>query len=237
MLWYKGWLETRFKVLFTLDMVAFFLAVQYSTRSSSVRPNSKAGAIVLLAVLFGNGILATMTCVMLAAAGIATQPTFQASKGLHGSTLFTLSLPVSRLRLLAVRAAVGGFEGIAIIAMLCWGTWLLSPLLRATVPPAEMAEYAATLIACCSVLYFLSVLLATFLDDQWRTWGTMIAAVAIWWLSHKAWLPASIDIAQAIGKSSPLIAHTMPWAAMAFSIALAAAFSFAALKVVQTREY
>jgi hypothetical protein len=29
----------------------------------------------------------------------------------------------------------------------------------------------------------------------------------------------------------------MPWAAMAFSIALAAAFSFAALKVVQTREY
>jgi hypothetical protein len=100
-----------------------------------------------------------------------------------------------------------------------------------------MSEYAITLIACASGLYCLSVLLATFLDDQWRTWGTMIAAAALWWLGRHASLPPSMDIVQAIGKGSPLIAHTMPWAAMAFSLALAATFFFTALKVVQTREY
>jgi hypothetical protein len=65
----------------------------------------------------------------------------------------------------------------------------------------------------------------------------MIAAATLWWLGRHASLPASIDIVQAIGKGSPLIAHTMPWAAMTFSLTLAIALFFAALKVVQTREY
>jgi hypothetical protein len=168
-------------------------------------------AVVLGMIAFYNIVPMIMTCAMLAGAGIDTQPTFQASKGLHGSTLFTVSLPVSRFRLLAVRAAVGWLESVATIALFCWGSWFMSPVLRVVATSAEMAEYAVTLIACGSALYFLSVLLATFLDDQWRTWGTMFAAGALWWISHKDWLPASVDIVQAIGKNSPLIAHTMPW--------------------------
>jgi hypothetical protein len=179
-----------------------------------------------------------MVCAMLAGAGIQTQPSFQATKGTHGSSLFTLALPVSRLRLLAVRATIGWLEVVATIATLCAGMWLLwSPVLRPTATAAQMSEYALTLIVCGSALYFLSVLLASFLDDQWRTWGTMFAAGAMWWLSHKAWLPASVDIVQAIGKGSPLVAHTMPWTAMAFALALAALLFFATLRVVQSREY
>jgi hypothetical protein len=100
-----------------------------------------------------------------------------------------------------------------------------------------MSEYAVTLIVCASGLYCLSVLLATFLDDQWRTWGTMMAGGALGWLSYRAWLPASIDIVHAIGRGSTLIAHTMPWAPMAFSVALAALLFLAALKIAQAREY
>jgi hypothetical protein len=78
---------------------------------------------------------------------------------------------VSRFRLLAARASIGWLEGAAAIGTLCWEMWLVSPLLRATVTPFETFEYAGTLTACASALYFLSVLLATFLDDQWRVWG------------------------------------------------------------------
>jgi hypothetical protein len=122
---------------------------------------------------------------MLAGAGVTTQPSLQASKGLHGSTLFTLSLPVSRLRLLATRAAIGWLEVAAIISILCCGFWSVSPLVRAVATPIEMVEYAATLLACGSALYGLSVLLATFLDDQWRTWGTLIAGGALAGLSSR----------------------------------------------------
>ena len=100
-----------------------------------------------------------------------------------------------------------------------------------------MLEYAGTLIACASALYCLSVLLATFLDDQWRIWGTMIASAGLWWLCTHTPLPASINIFRAMREGSPLLAHMMPWCAMTFSLALAAILFFAALKVVQTREY
>ncbi len=101
----------------------------------------------------------------------------------------------------------------------------------------EMFEYAEILIACASALYFLSVMMATFLDDQWRVWGTMLSAAALWWLSTHTPLPASMNIFRAMGEGSPLVAHTMPWLAMTFSLGLATILFFAAFKVVQHREY
>jgi hypothetical protein len=235
MLWYKGWLETRLRLLFVLGLLAFVMFLLRPVAGMSPSARSKAAMLTVLAL--SNGIMVLMASSMLAGAGIVTQPSFQAAKGLHGSTLFTLSLPVSRLRLLAVRAAVGWFESVALIAVLCCGIWFEFPPLRSIATPRELLEYAATLVVSTSALYCLSVLLATFLDDQWRTWGTMMAAFALWWLSHRTWLPASIDIVRAIDKGSPLVTHAIPWPAMASSIVLAALLFLAALKVVQTREY
>lgn len=235
MLWYKGWLETRFRLLFTLGLTTLILVLQFSARTAAPPPGARGAAFGL--VMFSSPTLVLMVCALLPGAGIVTQPSLQATKGLHGSTLFTLSLPVSRLRLLAVRASIGWFEGVGVIALLCCGMWLASPVFRSTVTPVEMLEYAGTLIACASALYCLSVLLATFLDDQWRTWGTMIACAALWWISSHAPLPSSINIFRAMREGSPLLAHTIPWAAMAFSLGLAAILFFSALKVVQTREY
>jgi hypothetical protein len=235
MLWHKGWLETRFRLLFVLGFTAVNLGLQYSARTAAIPPHGRNPALGL--ILFSNPTLVLMVCALLGGAGIITQPSLQATKGLHGSTLFTLSMPVSRFRLLAVRASIGGLEAVGVIAMLCCGMWLVSPAFRAIGTPVEMLEYAGTLIACGSALYCLSVLLATFLDDQWRAWGTMIASAALWWLSTHTPLPASADIFRAMRDGSPLIAHTLPWPAMVFSLALAAILFLAALKVVQTREY
>jgi len=228
-------METRFRLLFTVGFTTLILVLQYSVRTAAPPPGAKSPALGL--VMFSNPTLVLMVCALLGGAGIVTQPSLQATKGLHGSTLFTLSLPVSRLRLLAVRASIGWLEVIGVIAALCCGMWLVSPAFRAMATPVEMLEYAGTLIACASALYCLSVLLATFFDDQWRAWGTMIASAALWWLSTHTPLPASANIFRAMREGSPLLAHTMPWTAMAFSLGLAAILFFAALKVVQTREY
>jgi hypothetical protein len=40
-----------------------------------------------------------------------------------------------------------------------------------------------------------------------------------------------------MGEGSPLVAHTMPWATMAFSLGLAAILFIGALKIVQRLEY
>lgn len=224
MLWYKAWLETRFRLLFSLVVVSSVLALLYSKKATDPR------AVVGIA----TG-LAALLCIMLAGAGIATQPAFQATKGLHGSILFTLSMPVSRFRLLVVRAGFGWLETVGGIGAVCCGMWFLFPVGTATA--LDMLDYAGTLIACASGLYAVSVLLATFLDDQWRVWGSGIVFAALWWLLNRTPLPASMNIFRAMGEGSPLVAHTMPWLAMTCSLALAAILFFAAFKVVQRREY
>jgi hypothetical protein len=235
MLWHKAWLETRFRLLFTLGFMVLLLVFTYSSRTAA--PAAGARSPIVGIVLFSNPTFVVMACAMLAGAGIATQPSLQATKGLHGSTLFTLSLPVSRLRLLAVRAGFGWLEMAGAIGALCCGMWFASSQLRGTATALDMFDYGGTLIACASGLYTLSVLLATFLDDQWRVWGTMIGSAALWWLSTHTPLPASMNIFRAMGEGSPLVAHTMPWLAMTFSLGLAAILLFAAFRVVQHREY
>src|ERR1700729_2211143 len=144
MLWYKGWLETRYRLLFMLVSMSAFVIFLASAGSNApyrgIRP--VVGFISVSVPAF-----VVMICAMLGGAGIATQSAFQATKGLHGSTLFTLSLPVSRLRLLAVRASIGWLEAIGVIAVLCCGMWLVFPAFRAIGTPVEMLEYAGTLIA------------------------------------------------------------------------------------------
>jgi len=235
MLWYKGWLETRFRLLFVTGYTIFLLLFQHSVRNATPPPGGKNPALGF--VMFSNPTLVLMACALLRGAGIVTQPSLQATKGLHGSTLYTLSMPVSRLRLLGVRAAIGWLEVVSVIAALCCGMWLASPAFRMLATPMEMIEYAATLIACASALYCFSVLLATFLDDQWRAWGTMLSATALWWLSTHTTFPASANIFRAMREGSPLVAHAVPLTAMSFSLGLAAILFFAALKVVQAREY
>jgi len=100
MLWYKGWLETRFRLVFVLAVVAFMLILQ-------LYGGSKVDA---KAVIFMAGMSVWLMCVFLAAAGIVTQQSLQAAKGLHGSTLFTLTLPVSRFRLLPSEPASDGWK-------------------------------------------------------------------------------------------------------------------------------
>ncbi len=208
MLWYKGWLETRFRLVFVLVIVAFMFVTQsYGGDKVEVR-----------VVIFTAGMSMWLLCVFLAAAGIATQQSFQAGKGLHGSTLFTLTLPASRFRLLAVRAGLGWLEMVAGIGWVCCLLWFLFPVIRGRTTPREMVEYAAVLIVCGSAFYCITVLLATFLDDLWRVWGSFMWYAAIWWLAYKIPAPASVNIFLAMGDGSPLLAHKMPWSAMAVSL-------------------
>jgi hypothetical protein len=233
MLWYKGWLETRFRLLFLLGFASFLVVF---LRSVGVKPPPP-GSPPLSGLPTMLTSFTVVVFAMLAGAGINTQPAIQAGKGLHGSTLFTLSLPVSRFKLLLVRASIGWIEMSGLIGALCLGLWFAVPMVQATMEVGEIFEFAGTMVFCASAPYCLSVLLGTLLDDQWRTWGSMIAFGALWLASSYLHLPASVDIVRAMETAPPLIAHTMPWATMAFSVGLAAILFCTALKIARTREY
>jgi hypothetical protein len=102
MLWMKAWLETRWRLLYALGL-PLAMIVLFATKGLA----SKADAQRMMVEI---SFFSVFAAVYLAGAGIRTQSAFQMTKGLHGSTYFTLSLPVSRFRLLAVRAGFGLME-------------------------------------------------------------------------------------------------------------------------------
>jgi len=109
--------------------------------------------------------------------------------------------------------------------------------LRTVTVSTVVAHYALAVIVCGTTFYCVAVLLGSFLDDQWRTWGTMLVAGVLVWASSQHWLPASVDIIAAMGKSSPLFGHAMPWGPMIFSLAASAVLFLATLTIVHRREY
>ena len=118
---------------------------------------------------------------------------------------------------------------------MCSGIWLVCPAAKAT--GTETLEHAGAIMAYASGFYFLFVLSATVLDLKSQVLASYMMFVGIWWLSGHIPLPASLDIFRAMGEGSPMVAHSMPWGAMAFSLGLALVLFFAALKIVQAKEY
>ena len=58
MFWYKGWLETRFKLLFLVGFATFLLFFQYSVRNAAPPPGAKNPALGF--VMFSTPILVLM---------------------------------------------------------------------------------------------------------------------------------------------------------------------------------
>jgi ABC-2 type transport system permease protein len=234
-LWYKYWLETRFLALFMVSYAMFPVALFALTPRPINAPQGSVataqGAVGFFAVYY------SMIPVLLAGSGIKAQAGPRMTKGLYGSTYFTLSLPVSRFRLIATRAGTGMLETVGIFAIAPCAVWIMFPPLRAHITGSDLLLFWVTLFMCGSAIYIFGVLLSTILEDSWRGFASMFGVVFFQWLLSTRSLPPSINIFRAMGASSPLFTHTLPWASIGISLGTSAVLFMVAARVVQVREY
>jgi hypothetical protein len=230
MLGMKAWLETRWRLVFGFAMVLVVLL----TAQSGGGLHSTEYAHNMIAAL---SLVSTVFAINLAGDGIRTHPAFRRTKGLHGSLYFTLPLPVSRLRLLLVRAGTGLLEFAGLTVVSYGLAWILFPLVRGDSSPVDLLELILAAFVCPACFYFVSVLLAIFLDDAWQIWGGLLLFGAVRGLSVRFRLPAAFDVMSFAGVSSPLITHQLPWSAMVISLAVSGSLFLAASKIVQSKEY
>lgn len=229
MLWMKAWLETRWRLLYVLGLPLAGLALRLSGGVSSAADAQKLLAWLSFFLIFSP--------IYLAGAGIRTQSGLQATKGIHGSMYYTLSLPVSRFRLLGARTACGFLEIAAVDAIVFGAAWILFPRVRMMAAPADLLQLILAAIVCTACFFFFSVLLATFLVDSWQIWGSLFVVGALWQVMARAPIPASFNVFRFAGDASPLLTHTLPWPAMTISMAASIVLFAVAWRVVQTREY
>jgi hypothetical protein len=184
-----------------------------------------------------NAFLSFIGAIMLAGSGIETASPRPgpSDKGSERSSLFTLSLPVTRTRLFAVRTVSGVLEMVALLTLFGFVIWLLVPKLATNAQGA--LGYFAVIVSSCLAVYAISACLSTFCDEGWRFRGSGLAVVVLFMLATAGKLPRSINIFRGIGVTSPLVAQQILWVTIATACILALLFFGAALMIIQRRDY
>lgn len=229
MLWRKAWWETRWR--FCLMLGSALVTILMGEQGGGLHSPENARNLMLVQTM-----ISILAAINLAGAGIRTQSPFRAKAGLHGSTHYTLSLPVSRLRLLTVRALVGWLETASLITFMIVSAWSLFPLVRSSSTISDLGKLLLAALASVLCFYFVSVAIATVFDEMWQIYGSYCLAGLAWWASDLA-LPPSANVFDFSTKASPLLTHSLPWPAMVISLVASMVLFLTALQVVNRYEY
>jgi ABC-2 type transport system permease protein len=185
MLWYKAWLETRWRFLIGFVVLAFSacgVVIGYPTvlELMPLVPAADVGGELgrrireaaelartyrgyVWSQWFGQNLVQTWTlfAVILGTGGLFSQ-------AFGGGALFTLSLPVTRNRLFGVRAATGLAELLALAVVPSLLLTVLSPAVGQTYGVADALIHGACLFIAGAVFFSLAFMLSTVFSDVWR---------------------------------------------------------------------
>lgn len=234
MLWLKAWLETRWRIVWALFFGVLFFGIDLAAPRHAQASDPQRLSAALLGMFGFLSFLATIT---LAGSGIQTASTRPGAseKGMEGSMLFTLSLPVTRARLFAVRTVTGVLETVALVTLFAVAAWqVVQPH---TVNAHDALACFTEVLACSFTLYGISACLSAFCDEGWRFRASGLALVVLFVLASADPLPRSIDIFRPLAAASPLITHQIPWEAIVSACVLAVLFLSAGLTIIQQRDY
>src|SRR5579872_932442 len=184
MLWYKSWLDTRWRFLIGLALMtcaAVFVVATYPRVKEllPLLPTIDTGGLIgqkireaaELQKTYGGFVWSqwfrqtptqtgTLLAILLGAGGLLSQ----------GSTgqLFTLSLPVSRAQLVGSRAATGLAEWFVMAIVPALLIPLLSPSIGESYPVAAAFVHGVCIFVGGAVFFGFAVLLSTVFADLWR---------------------------------------------------------------------
>jgi hypothetical protein len=251
MLWRKAWVETRWRFLlaFALLLGAAFVEIrsyvgveaQFKTMAKMIagRPDllrmgfnpDQVGMRYhdfLWGFWFTQGVLVTMCAVILGYGGAV-------SRQAGGGALFTLSLPVTRSRLLLVRSAVGLGE-LAVLALVpALAIPLASPLIGQSFPWGEALLTGLTMLVSGAAAFGLTIWLSAVFADR------RVAILAI----APSWLVGNL-VTQDAARKGPLrvfdttfhiASGQVPWPIWLASLLVGAAFLYAARRSLARRDF
>src|SRR6185436_2424177 len=255
MLWYKSWLETRWR--FVIGLVLLMLSVcstvltypqviKLLPLASTVDASGEIGRRVAEAVvlarsyrgyvwsqLYRQNLLQmwTLFALLLGTGGLLSQAS-------GGGALFTLSLPATRNRLLGVRAATG----LAELLVLAFVPSLLLPALSPAIGQAygigDALVHSACLFIAGTVFFSLAFLLSTVFSDVWRP-ALIVFCVAV-----------AVGLSDLVLRDLPLVSvvrlmsgeayfrtGTLPWPGLAASVVVSSALLYAASRNIARRDF
>ena len=255
MLWYKSWLETRWRFAIGLALVVCSAGVAVFSYPAVrellpmvprddidgdlARLIREAADLVreyrgyVWSHWFSQNLSQTWTlfAVVLGTGGLLAQST-------RGGALFTLSLPVSRARLLAVRAATGLVELVALAFAPSLILVALSPAIDQSYGVGDALVHSACLVVAGSVFFSLAFLLSTVFSDIWRPLLIALVVAAALAVAGKL-VPglSRFSVFSVMSAESYFRGGGLPWLGLLASAAASLAMLVAATRNIERQDF
>jgi len=248
MLWYKSWLETRWRFLiglvvlicsalatvFTYPRVLELLPLVPAHVSGELgRKIMESAALAreyrgyVWSQWFSQNLPQTW---ILFAVLIGTGGSFTSS----GAALFTLSLPASRNRMFGTRVIAGLIELFAMVFIPSLFISLFSPGIGQSYGIANALVHSACLFIGGSVFFSLATLLSTEFSDIWRPMLISLAAAAVLSFLERA---LQFGVFHVIHGESYFRRGSLPWIGLLGTAAVSIAFLYGAAMNIARRDF
>jgi hypothetical protein len=254
MLWYKAWLESRWRFITGLLLLTCSAAGIVLTRPELVKLITAAPAPDFGGELgrkvkealelsrsyrgyvwshwFGQNAaqLATLFAVILGTGGLLPQTS-------GGASLFTLSMPVSRERLVGVRAATGLMQWFVLAFVPSLAIPLLSPAIGESYTVSDALAHSLFLFVAGTVFFAIALTLSTVFGDIWRPLTiTLCLAIFIDVLEDFAHVPG-IGIFRLMTGEDYFRHGAIPWLGLLASAVASTAMLWAAATNLTRRDF
>jgi len=239
-LWYKAWLETRWRFLICLAVVLLpsALFLRMNILGSTYGPPALSDAYTMLFQFHLPEVaIWQLSVILLGLGGLLRERAV-------GSSSLTLTLPVSRAFLVGVRIGVGTVEAI-VLALTPWvANFLISVAMR-TPFSFPMAGVCIMLLAGGGLVFFtMAVLVSSLVEGEYTAVAAAFGMVILaGFLSRNVgWLKV-LDLQPLLTGQPYFDAKTgvhvgaLPWPAILISLAVAAMFAWASVGITRRREF
>lgn len=240
MLWYKAWRETqgRFFVCFALMMLPSY---NFLLWKALVLAGEIDGPVVYYKTLYthatGAAFIWVFAAMLLGWGGLLRERQV-------GSSSFTLTLPVSRVRLIAVRVGTGLLQTIA-LAVTPWIVNIAISVFRRTPFSLHQAACCILFLAGGGMVWFAAALLVSSLVENEYTAAAVTYALVV--LSFvvsdkvdqlKELNPISLVTGlDYVDKQTYLFSGDLPWVTILGSLSVAILMVVAAMAITQRRDF
>lgn len=255
MLWYKSWLETRWRFIIGLALLVCSAAgavftypavIKLMPLASRVEFGGEIGRRVAEAIELTREYRGyfwsqwirqdfqhawTLFAVILGSGGLLAQAS-------GGGALFTLSLPASRSRVLGVRAATGLAELLVLAVIPFLIVPLLSPAIGESYPVGDALIHAACLFVAGAVFFSLACLLSTVFSDLWRPLLIALGiAIGLGFVDQLFRDGMPLSIFRVMSAESYFRSGVLPWPGLLATAALSATLLYAAAANLERQDF
>lgn len=255
MLWYKSWLETRWRFLIGLALLMMsaagsVLAYPHLVKLLAAVPIPDLGGAIGRQIREGAELardyrgyvwsqwfrqnMAQMWglfAILLGTGGLLSQAS-------GGGALFTLSLPASRNRLLGVRVATGLAELLVLAIVPALVLPVLSPAIGQTYGVGDALIHGTCMFVAGAVFFSLAFLLSTVFSDVWRPALIVICVATVLRLCEELFRDQSaFSLFRVMNGEDYFRGSGLPWLGLLASAAVSVALLYTATRNIARQDF